>query len=89
MSKWIIIGVAAVAAVGTGLWLAFDPNARLAAGQVWNGVVATLARARANVNSSGLLQPIAGAFQNFADSVASLWSPEAIRIEVPSIQLPH
>lgn len=89
MSKWFIVGVAAVAAVGTGLWLVFDPNARLAAAQVWNGIVAALARARASANSSSLLQPIAGAFQDFADSVASLWSPKAIRIEVPSIQLPH
>ena len=89
MSKWIIIGVIAAAAVGTGLWLAFDPNARMAAAQVWNGIVAALARARLSVNSSSLLQPIAGAFQDFADSVASLWSPKTIRIEVPSIQLPR
>ena len=78
MSKWLIIGLLAFLALGLGLWISVDPNARQEAAQVWN-----------NIDGDSLLGPIAQAFKDFADSVGRLWSPDAIKIDIPSVGLPH
>ncbi|MFH1184046.1 MAG: hypothetical protein V1755_03280 [Chloroflexota bacterium] len=78
MSKWVVLGLLAAIALGLGLWVAIDPEARRGAAQTWT-----------QSNAGDLLAPIAGAFKDLADSVGGLWSASAIRIEVPRIELPR
>lgn len=78
MSKWVVIGLLAVISLGLALWVTIDPEARTEATQMWT-----------QSDAGDLLAPIAGAFKDFADSVGGLWAGSAVRIEVPSIELPR
>ncbi len=72
-----------VIAIGVGAWVTVDPGARPAIAGAWNSITA----ATGEIDAASLWAPIGRAFQNFADSVAHMWSPSSIRISVPSVQV--
>ena len=78
MSKWVVVGLLVAVAMGFGLWVANDPEARREAARMWT-----------ESHASDLLAAIAGAIKDFGDSVGRLWLGGAVRIEVPSIELPR
>jgi hypothetical protein len=89
MSKWVVIGSLAAIALGLGVWVTLDPQARAGAAEMWTGAKALFAQVGTEINGDALWAPVAGAFKDFANSVGGLWSGSAVKIEVPSIQLPH
>ena len=89
MSKWVILGLLTVIAVGLAIWTLSDPRAGATAAEMWGSVRAWFARARIDIGGGDLWAPVGKAFRDFGDSVAGLWSRTTIRIEVPAVQMPH
>jgi len=87
MAKWAVVTLLVGMCLGFGLWLTLDPQARLAAVKMWDEARVLLPRIQAGTDGGSLLAPVTRAFKDFADSVAGLWSPKTVRIEVPSIQI--
>jgi hypothetical protein len=87
MAKWTVVVLLAGMCMGLGLWVTLDPQARAVAVKTWNQVGAMFPWIGAAGDGGSLWAPVASAFQGFADSVARLWSPDTVRIEVPSIQI--
>jgi hypothetical protein len=89
MTKWVVLVLLVGIGAGIGLWVALDPQGRAIAAQLWHGATGGLAKGGIEFDSRSLWAPVTGAFKAFADSVGKLLSPGTIRIEVPSIQVPH
>jgi hypothetical protein len=88
MTKWAILALLVGMAAGIGLWIFLDPEAGAAAAQTWDQTRAMFVEAGIGADGTSIWAPVANAFQDFADSVAGLWAPSTIQIEVPSVQVP-
>ena len=89
MSKWLVVALLIFAVMAIGLWMTVDPNARAAVTETSNRARTLVVEAGIPVDGDSILASITEAFGNFADSVVNLWSPDTIRIELPSIQMPQ
>ena len=89
MTKWAILALLVGLGAGIGLWAVIDPGGRAAAAQMWSSARAQFAQAGTGFTGDSLWAPVASAFKDFADSVAGLWSGNALQIEVPSFQIQH
>lgn len=89
MSKWIILGLLTVIALGLAIWTFSDPRAGAGAADMWRSTQAWFVQAKTDIGGADLWAPVGRAFRDFGDSVAGLWSSTTIRIKVPAVQLPH
>jgi hypothetical protein len=85
MGKWLLIFF--VIAVGVGVWLTVDPGARITLASAWNDIRNAPGGALGGIDAASLWAPIGRAFEGFANSVAAMWSPRTIQIDVPSVQV--
>jgi hypothetical protein len=85
VGKWFLLFLLMVIALG--VWMAVDPGARPAITAAWRGITNGLGGNLSGIDASSLWAPVVHAFQKFANSVASMWSPTTIHINVPSIQV--
>lgn len=86
MLKWAVLVLLIGMVAGVGLWLAQDAQARASALNTWNAAMTSITGGKIEVNGASLMEPITKAFEDFADSVSALWSPNTIQIQAPSIQ---
>jgi hypothetical protein len=73
--------------IALGVWVAVDPGARPAITTAWREITSGWGGNPNGIDASSLWAPVVHAFQKFANSVASMWSPTTIHIDVPSIQV--